>query len=97
MPTYISLVNLTSQAAKDPKGITSRVADAHKLFESFGAKLKEVYLVTGQYDYVAIAEAPDDETAAAAVLSLVARGNVRTQTLRAFTPAEVERIVSRIK
>ena len=97
MPTYISLVNLTSQGAKDPKGITSRIEDSRKLFESCGAKLKEVYLVTGQYDYVVIAEAPDDETAAKAVLSLASKGNVRTQTFRAFTAEETARVIGGIR
>ena len=97
MPTYISLVNLTDQGAQQSKSISRRIDDTRKLFESFGCKLKELYLVTGVYDYIAIAEAPDDETAAKAVLSLVSRGNVRTQTLRAFTPAEVERIVADIR
>ena len=97
MPTYISLANLTSQGVKDAKSITSRIEDTRKLFESLGAKLKEVYLVTGQYDYVVIAEAPDDETAAKAVLSLASKGNVRTQTFRAFTAAEMGRIVGDIR
>jgi len=97
MPTYISLVNLTEQGVQQGKAISRRIEDTRKLFESMGCKLKELYLVTGRYDYVAIAEAPDDEAAAAAVLSLVSRGNVRTQTFRAFTPDEVERIVANIR
>jgi uncharacterized protein with GYD domain len=97
MPTYISLANLTSQGVKDAKSITSRIEDTRKLFESLGAKLKEVYLVTGQYDYVVIAEAPDDETAARAVLSLVSKGNVRTQTFRAFTAKEMAGIIGGIR
>jgi uncharacterized protein with GYD domain len=97
MPTYVSLATLTEQGVKDPKEIPSRIEDTRKLFESMGAKLKEVYLVTGQYDYVVIAEAPNDETAAAAVLSLVSKGNVRTQTFRAFSTAEIKRIASGIR
>lgn len=97
MPTYISLVNLTSKAVEDPKGIPGRIEDSRKLFESLGAKLKEIYLVTGQYDYVVIAEAPDDETAAKVLLSLVSKGYVRTQTFRAFTPQEITRIVGGIR
>jgi len=97
MPTYISLATLTEQGVKDPKEIPNRIEGTRKLFESMGAKLKEVYLVTGQYDYVVIAEAPDDETAAKAVLSLVSRGNVRTQTFRAFTPEEITRIAGGIR
>jgi uncharacterized protein with GYD domain len=97
MPTYISLASLTEQGVKDPKSIPGRIEDTRKLFESMGAKLKEVYLVTGQYDYVVIAEAPNDVTAAAAVLSLVSKGNVRTQTFRAFSTAEIKRVAGAIR
>lgn len=97
MPTYISLANLTKEGTKDAKSIPGRIKETGKLFESMGAKLKEVYMVTGQYDYVVIAEAPDDETAAAAVLSLAAKGNVRTQTFRAFDAGEIERIIGKMR
>ncbi|UCH36214.1 MAG: GYD domain-containing protein [Armatimonadota bacterium] len=97
MPTYISLVNITEQGVQDAKSISRRVEQTRQLFEGFGVTLKELYLVTGQYDYVAIADAPDDETAAAAILSLASRGNVRTQTFRAFDAEETARIVSKIK
>jgi len=97
MPTYICLANLTEQGVKNAKDIPSRIEETRKLFSSVGAKLKEVYLVTGQYDYVVIAEAPDDETAARAALSLAAKGNVRTQTLRAFTPEDLGRIIGGLR
>jgi uncharacterized protein with GYD domain len=41
-------------------------------------------------------EAPDDETAAAVMLSLGSLGNVRTQTLRAFDSSEMKEIISKI-
>jgi TPR repeat protein len=50
-----------------------------------GAELKQFYLVTGQYDIVALVETPDDETMAELALSLCSKGNVHTETLRAFT------------
>ena len=97
MTTYISLVSLTEQGVRDAKNIVSRIEDTRRLFDSLGVKLKDLYLVTGVYDYVAVVEAPDDESVARAVLSLVSKGNVRTQTVRAFTPDEVERIVGGIR
>jgi uncharacterized protein with GYD domain len=97
MPTYVSLATLTEQGVKNAKDIASRIEETRKLFDSMGAKLKEVYLVTGQYDYVVVAEAPDDETAAAAVLSLAAKGNVRTQTCRAFGMDEIKRVIKKVR
>jgi uncharacterized protein with GYD domain len=55
-----------------------------------------MYWTLGQYDQVCIFEAPDDETAAGVLLSADIMGNIRTQTLRAFTRAEVEKILANI-
>jgi uncharacterized protein with GYD domain len=41
-------------------------------------------------------EAPDDETAAAAILHLGAMGNVHTTTVRAFTATEMDKIVAKV-
>jgi uncharacterized protein with GYD domain len=45
---------------------------------------------------VAIAELPDDTALARLALALGAQGNIRTETLRAFTEAEYRRIVSEL-
>jgi uncharacterized protein with GYD domain len=45
---------------------------------------------------VFVAEAPDDETLAAALLSLGGQGNLRTTTLRAFGPDEMRAVISKI-
>jgi uncharacterized protein with GYD domain len=43
-----------------------------------------------------ILEAPDEETATAALLHLGAMGNVHTSTCRAFTAAEMAKIVTKV-
>jgi uncharacterized protein with GYD domain len=45
---------------------------------------------------VILYEAPDDQTAAAAMLSLASLGYARPKTLRAFTASEMEAILSKI-
>jgi uncharacterized protein with GYD domain len=42
-----------------------------------------------------VIEAPDDETATAAVLALGSQGNVRTKTMRAFSPDEMRAIIEK--
>ena len=54
--------------------------------------MTQFYLVMGQYDMVAISEAPDDETAAKMSLGVAACGSVQTETLRAFSEAEYREI-----
>jgi uncharacterized protein with GYD domain len=61
-----------------------------------GASLKATYWTLGQYDFVAIFEAPDDVTMTALGASIGKLGNVRTQTLRAFTGAELKSILGKM-
>lgn len=92
MATYISLLRYTQQGMEKIKESPARLDAARKAFEQLGATLKAFYLVTGQYDAVVIAEAPDPATMAKASLALGARGNVRGETLLAFTEDEFRKI-----
>jgi uncharacterized protein with GYD domain len=65
-----------------------------KAFAAAGLKIKEFYMVMGQYDAVIIGQAPDDTTYAKALLTLASAGNLQTETLRAFTEDEYRSIVS---
>jgi uncharacterized protein with GYD domain len=92
--TYISLLRYTQKGMESIKESPTRLDAARQAFEKAGARLKEFYLVSGRYDAVVISEAPDGPTAATASLSLAARGNVRTETLGAFTEEEFRKIVA---
>ena len=59
-----------------------------------GGKLNDFDLVTGQYDMVAILEAPDDETLARVALAIGSQGSTRTETMRAFSESEYRRITA---
>ena len=58
-----------------------------------GGKVKDAYLVLGDYDLVLVTEAPDDETAAKLALGVAMQGNVRTVTMRAFGREEMDRLI----
>jgi len=92
MPTYISLVNLTEQGIKEVKNAPERLRFFDDAAKEVGGRLIGFYLVMGQYDYVIITEAPDDQTAARLILGTIAQGSVRTQTMRAFPREEFEQI-----
>ena len=64
--------------------------------EKAGAKLKAIYLTTGQYDLVAISEWPNEESAMTFLLAQGAAGNVTTETLRAFDEVAFKKIVAAI-
>ena len=93
MPTYISLLRYTEQGIRDIKNAPRRLDNARKAYQAAGAKLKDFYLVLGQYDAVVISEAPDEATVAKLVLAIGALGNVRSETVRAFTEEEYKTIV----
>ena len=94
MPSYILLIKLTDQGARDAKDSPNRVQAAQKEAEKLGGKLT-TYYTFGEYDTVNILEAPSDEAALAFVSQLVSLGNVRTTTLKAFTVEEAAKIISR--
>jgi uncharacterized protein with GYD domain len=94
MPTYITLARFTKQGIENIKESPDRLDAAKKGFQAMGAEIKEFYLVTGSYDLVVISEAPDDETVAKLALTIGALGNIRTETIRAFTEDEYRKIVS---
>ncbi len=93
MPTYVSLVRFTDQGIRNVKDAPERIAQVEKLFDQVGARLSQLYLTMGRYDYVGVMEAADDETATKAALALGSLGNVRTETLRAYTRPEIAKII----
>lgn len=94
MPTYITLIRYTQEGIQNIKESPARLDAARQAFRAMGAELKKWYLVTGQYDAVVIAEAPDDETVAKLALSIGAQGSIRTETFRAFTEDEYRKIIA---
>jgi uncharacterized protein with GYD domain len=96
MPTYVLLMKITDQGAKDIKGAPKRIEEAIKGFQALGGKMLCFYAVTGKYDYLAIGECPNDEVAMTFGLGLAARGTVRLTTLKAFTKEEFTNIVSKL-
>jgi uncharacterized protein with GYD domain len=96
MATYIVLANFTEQGIRNVKDTTKR-ADAFKeMAKSSGVNVKDLYWTLGHFDIVATVEAADDMMVTALGLTLGKSGNVRTQTLRAFSPAEMASILSKV-
>ncbi len=94
MPTYITLLTFTQQGIENIKEGPSRLDAAKQAHKAAGCELKSFYLVMGQYDVVAVTEAPDDETASKLALAIGAQGNVRTETLRAYTESEYRKLIA---
>jgi uncharacterized protein with GYD domain len=94
MHTYITLVHYTEQGVKTFAALSERLEQTKTAGEAHGAKMVSYYLTMGQYDAVVITEAPDDQTIAKLALAAGAQGNVRTETMRAFTMEEATEIAA---
>lgn len=93
MPTYLVLWTWTEQGAKTAKDSAKRFDAVNDEFKKLGVTIKDNYWTMGAYDGVSIVEAPDEATMSRAALWLGQRGNVRTVTARAYTKAEISKIL----
>ena len=96
MATYIVLTNFTDQGVRNAKETTKRADGVKELAKKFGITVKEFYWTLGSYDVVAIFDAPDDASITALGLAIGAAGNVRTQTLRAFSRDEMNGVLAKL-
>ena len=67
-----------------------------QMAKTFGVTVKDIFWTQGRYDIVTVVEAPDELSATALNLSLSALGNIRTESLRAFSSAEMMKIVAKM-
>ena len=96
MATYIALSNFTDQGIRNVKDTTKRAYAVKYAAKKFGANMTQIYWTLGHYDLVAIIEAPDDKSATAFALAIGAAGNIRTETLRAFSKEEMNGILGKM-
>jgi uncharacterized protein with GYD domain len=89
MPTFIRLASLTEQGIKNVQNFRAMVAEARQIMESHGVKLVQAWATLGEYDVVAIIEAPDAKSAAQVSALVAARGNFRAKTLSAVPISEL--------
>jgi uncharacterized protein with GYD domain len=95
MPTYVTLVNFTDQGIRNVKESPDRLSAFRDMAEKLGVSIKSVHYTVGNYDVVTVVEGTD-EAVTSALLKLGSLGNVRTQTLRAFSPDEMKAMIARM-
>jgi uncharacterized protein with GYD domain len=93
MAIYIMLANFTDQGIRKVSDSPKRTDAFKQMAKKCGATVKDVFWTLGEYDIVAIVESPDDISLG---LSSGALGNIRTQTLRAFTQADMKTILGKM-
>jgi len=96
MTTYVVLVNWTDQGIRNVAESPKRLDAARKMLADMGGTFRDIWMTMGDYDLVAICEAPDDAIVARFALQLAKGGNVRTRTMKAFPEAAYREIISKL-
>ncbi|MCI4678252.1 GYD domain-containing protein [Rhodoblastus acidophilus] len=96
MKTFVTLYNFTDQGLHAIKDSVKRAEAAKIAAAQSGVKIKDILWLQGQYDLVVVAETPDDAAANAFSISMLKAGNLRGQTLRAFTATEMAEILEKV-
>jgi uncharacterized protein with GYD domain len=96
MATFVVLATFTDQGVKAVKETIGRAEAFKEMAKKAGVTVKDMYWTLGPYDVVALCEAADDETATALALSISARGNVRSTTMRAFSLPEMTKVLGKM-
>jgi uncharacterized protein with GYD domain len=96
MANYVILATFTDQGVRNAKESPKRAEAFRQMAKTFEVTVKEIFWTQGRYDIVAITEAPDEIAATALNLSLSALGNIRTESLRAFSAEEMTKIVGKM-
>ena len=73
-----------------------RIREVAAEVEALGLKVHAQYALMGQYDFLNLIEAPDEQAMMAGLCNINSAGNVHSETLRAFTEAEMEAITKKM-
>ena len=94
MLTFMCFLNWTEKAARAATDAPKRHAGAKALAEKLGGKLLSGYVTTGQFDVVLTLDMPNGDAMTKYAVALMKTGNVRTTTVRAFSPEEFGKLAA---
>ena len=83
MPIYVALSRLTEEGSKTIKKNPARILEVNKDIEAMGVKILSQYALLGEYDFINILEAPDNDTIVKMSVEIGSRGSVQLQTMPA--------------
>lgn len=97
MPKYIRLTNLTEEGRRNIDQSTDRTDHMRELAEETGGAIEDVFLTFGPYDFVTVADFPDDESYAEFTLKAERQGGYESQTLKAVEEDEYSSIIQELR
>jgi len=96
MPTFVILTNFTEKGLHDIKDSPKRSEAFKETARKSGCAVREILYTQGRFDMVCILEAPDEATAHALILGAAKLGNIRTESLQAFSVSEMAKILEKV-
>jgi uncharacterized protein with GYD domain len=96
MATYIVLASYTDQGIRTFKDTTKRADAVREAAKKFGVTAREFYWTMGSHDVVVVFDAPDDASMTALGMTIGSAGNVRTETMRAFSRDEMQAVLAKV-
>jgi uncharacterized protein with GYD domain len=97
MPMYVVLYRFTALGRRDIRGTVERAAEVRKRNEARGLTVHGLYWTQGQYDIVALVEAPNEQEMMGSLVHVAEAGNVSSETMRAFTEQEMATILGQVE
>ena len=88
--------NIELVTETENRGIAGAKREENVAAANLGIKIKDIYWTMGAFDAVFFADAADDETMTAFAASMGSLGNIRTQTMRAFSAQEMNQILAKL-
>jgi uncharacterized protein with GYD domain len=96
MPTFIAMLNWTDQGIRSVKEAPKRIQAARERSKKLGIEIKQIFLTSGEFDLLVIAETPNADNIAKWALASGADGTVRSRTVRAWPEAEMVKLISEL-
>ena len=96
MPTYILLLNYTDEGMQNIKYLPEHIRAFRQAVDVAGGRVTQVHMTMGEYDLIAVVEAPSDNTCLSIALGLRSLGNLRSTTLKAFGEDDLTDVVKNI-
>jgi uncharacterized protein with GYD domain len=92
---FVILGKWTEQGIRNVRDAPKRAEDARKWAEAHGCKLWTWYTL-GEYDFMSVLDAPNDETAFEFALNISKMGNARTKTLKAWSSEDAAKVIGKV-
>ncbi len=84
MARYIIISKLTDEGARTLRKNPGRVKEVNTECKDMGVNVLDQYVVLGDFDFLSIVEADDENAITRTVVELLSRGSVRTTIYRAI-------------